>query len=160
MNFHKLNNTLNIQSLLLEFMGTGQPWKDNFGFKVLPIPIFVYSSNSMLSDIRQKFNGYASLMKLEPMQFYHWHVDDYRSAAINSLITGFDSFSLISKIKHQEYMDVDEILYQQGDIYLMNTQNSHSVYNRSECRIMFSLGFDSPVTYDDIVNYCLEKKYI
>ena len=145
---------------MLDWMNGSQDWKDSFGFKVLHIPQFIYSNNIMLSDIQQKFNGYASLMKIEPWQFYHWHVDDYRMVAINSLITGFDSFSLVSKVQHREYVEVDEICHQLNDIFLINTKHPHSVYNRSERRIMFSLGFNSPVTYDDIVNYCLERKYL
>lgn len=137
-------------------------WKSVQGFESLPVPLSFLKNDFVLLDLKNKFNGNIAFLRLPKRCFYNWHVDLYRSAVINSVIEGFDSYTLFTEAEdlNGTSFEVSELVYKEKECYLLDVQCLHAVYNRLETRTFFSLWFEKSITYSIVYNYCLNQGYL
>ena len=163
-NFVKLKTNLENTTILRQFISVHQYWKNVQGFKAMPAPIFFLQRNRVLSEILTKFNGQAVFLRSEKNSMYNWHRDLDRTVVINSLIEGFDSFTMFTDTEIDNMQGtstgVEELTYNDGECYLLNVQNLHAVYNRHSIRTVLSLSFYKPVSYEQILEYCFSKDFV
>lgn len=92
------------------------------------------------------------------MRFYRFHVDDFRGAALNLLLDGWDSQTYFSNTEEDPYLtEITELKYAQNKMYLLNTQIKHAVVNKNNLRYVLSMGFNQPLTYDEVKRFCVEN---
>ncbi len=82
---------------------------------------------------------------------------------INSIIEGFDSFTFYSDHipdrTTEAFTGFSEIVYQPDDMFLLNTQKPHGVYNRSQRRTVLSVSFDKSIDYKTVLEHCMKNNY-
>lgn len=90
-----------------------------------------------------------AILRMEPFQFYHWHVDQDRKVAINRLLDGFDSMCLFGEAKNEHNMYFSQAHYAPNTYYIFNTSIPHCVINFSRPRFLLSVEFED-ATWSDI----------
>lgn len=139
-------------------------WTTIQGFDTLSVPIKLLETDLFLIDLMQKFNGYPVFLKMPKYSMYNWHKDLNRQVVVNSVVYGFDSYTMFTNDTLDQMNGtstiVQELTYKERDCYLLNVQELHAVYNRSQDRIVISLSFDMPTTYEQILNYCIKNDYL
>jgi len=139
-------------------------WPNKQGFDAMPICDNLWKEDFFLFDIKKQFDGVSVFLRMNAFQLYNWHTDLYRNVVINSVIEGFDSFTMFTDKDPNDFsgtsMPIRELTYKAGDCYLLNTSVHHAVYNRNNRRTFFSLYFKPKVRYEDVYNYALKKDYI
>jgi len=144
------------------------PMLGEYGIKTISNEISDWKTNS-LKQILKEFKADISLFRFDPYTYYHWHVDfTHRTTAINILLEGDDSdafFALAEKNKNALKKSLDYLYtkyqlvdYSNSKIHLLNLQKLHGNFVRSQPRILLSLSFRKPVTYQDVLNFCKEKQ--
>lgn len=149
--FYRLNLTDQISAKLGELLARSV-WSTKHGFELAPIsPIHFITDKSLFSLIK-KFNAHPTFIRMDPMTWYNWHKDiALRQCAINFLLSGTDS-KMLFKINSSKYVTQFEELKYNGNFYLLNTQEDHSVLNFNNTRYLLSIGFEQP--YNEILEYC------
>jgi hypothetical protein len=141
---------------LIEQATTRQDWFSSNGFDILKIDRSVFK-DSNLFPIIQKFNAVPLIFKINPMTWYDWHTDSSRQCAINLLLTGFNSHCFFGDRESRDIVHLTELTYRPNTYYLLNTQTKHAVLNFTETRYVLSIGFNSPTSYLEILNYCVNN---
>jgi hypothetical protein len=74
------------------------------------------------------------------------------------LITGWDSHSFYGtpKAGSEDMFYINRVIYEPKGYYLFDTKQLHSVLNFDEPRIVFSLGFNPPATYQEVRDFIIE----
>lgn len=161
--FYKLNNKLLSKDSIEDFMNQQTKWVHIHGFDIVQVPKTVYSQDKLLSDLIDEFGGEALLLRLPAWKLYNWHCDISRSAVINSIIEGFDCFTFYSDhvpdLTSEAFTDISEIVYQPKDMFLLNTQKAHGVYNRSQRRTVLSVSFNASIDYNTVLENCIKNSY-
>jgi hypothetical protein len=161
--FYKLNNQLLSKDSIEEYMNQKTKWMHVHGFDIVQVPVSVYSQDKILVDLINEFGGEALLLRLPPWKLYNWHQDVTRSVVINSIIEGFDCFTFYSDhvpdLATEAFTDISEIVYQPTDMFLLNTQKAHGVYNRSQRRTVLSVSFNMPIEYKTVLEHCIKNSY-
>lgn len=162
-NFIELKTCSTIRSDLLEFAkDNSTSWKHMNAFDLAMVPMSIVTDSNIKILIKEfKFNlinPVPVIFRMPPWQFYRFHVDAARSCAINMLIDGIDSAAYYGEdTEEEEIMSIQELYYQNDRYYLLNTQQKHAVINRSQTRYMFSVGFFSNVSYNQVRDFILEN---
>lgn len=156
--FYKLNfvNYNLVESIKKEAV-VRNDWFESNGFDLLKLDKRMFFKTSLL-DLILQYNGKAFCIKMNPMTWYDWHVDETRQCTINMLLEGTDSMCFFGDRQSRDIVNLTELPYEIGSAYLLNTQVKHAVLNMSNYRYLLSIGFDKPYTYDSILNYCTTKK--
>ena len=89
----------------------------------------------------------VSIFKFMPNTSYAWHTDGIRSAAINMLISGFDSLTLFGNKSGKYFTDVKNVDYEPNRYFLLNTRASHTIINFTETRYLLSLGIPEKYSF-------------
>lgn len=127
-----------------------------YGFNALRFPLEILLQEPLLKNIHEKFpiqtGGYV---KLDPNRCFRWHTDIKRKVAINMLLNSeIHSHTLFGQLLdndelHYQYETV-ELKYEENTLYSFNTAIEHTVVNFEKTRWLFTVEFDSCVTYHDI----------
>ena len=145
-----------------DLVKTDSPWYPYIGWEVKLVPKEVFLEEPLLQEINTQFIiSRAAVLRTEPYQNYHWHVDQYRGVCINMLITPkIRSYCLFGKEKNDNNVYFTELNYQENVFYLFNNQFPHSVINFEEPRYLFSLEFLShkeELSYAEIYKWCRQR---
>jgi hypothetical protein len=156
--FIQLKTNSNIRLPLLQYAkNSSTTWFHKNAFDIAKVPIYLIDKT--LQDFKSKFDASPVIFRMQPWQFYRFHTDASRSCAINFLLEGTDSHTYYgTETENEEILNIRELKYKIDSYYLINTQLKHSVVNRDNVRYMFSMGFPSTTSYDDVRNYCLENQ--
>lgn len=144
---------------------TEGPWYPYIGWDVKLVPREVLLEESLLNTINKKFAiKRAAVLKTEPYQNYHWHIDEYRGVAINLLITpNIHSYCLFGKEKNRDNIYFTELNYSENSFYLFNNQFPHSVINFDQHRYLFSIEFldhKENLSYSTIYKWCMDMELL
>lgn len=161
-NFIKLNGKFSISKEVLEFAMNSDEWYHTNGFDITIVPDALLDQDPSVKALLAKFQPHAKLraivIKMNAMTFYSMHVDEARAAALNVLLKGQDSVSFFGDpTEDPETFNIETVNYEEDRMFLFNTQRLHGVLNLNEDRYIFSLGFNFPLDYDTIKEFCLEN---
>ena len=154
--YYKLNVIDTFTDQLTEQATTRQDWFTSNGFDILKVDNTIFK-DSNLFPIIQKFNAVPLIFKINPMTWYDWHTDSTRWCAINLLLTGFNSHCFFGDRESRDIVNLTELNYEPNTYYLLNTQFKHAVLNFSSTRYVLSIGFNSPISYQIILKYCIDN---
>lgn len=129
------------------------------GQDVLFVPEEIWLQEPLLRHINNRFQiAVGFIIKTLPYDFYNWHTDTNRAAAINlKLSTESQSHTLFSVDIDECHESVVELNYEFKNFYLFNTQHKHSVLNLNRDRYLFSIEFKQSkdqITYKEIYDWC------
>lgn len=163
-NFVRLKTNLKNAEEIRRFISLQENWQKVQGFDTLLVPISYIRNNVILFNLMIKFQGRAVFLRSEKNSMYNWHRDLDRTVVVNSLIEGFDSFTMFTDTEIENMQGtstgVEELTYNDGECYLLNVQNLHAVYNRHSIRTVLSLSFYKTVSYEQILEYCFSKDFV
>jgi hypothetical protein len=142
--FIKLNSTTNLVSALSDFsLNHSTSWIHKNAFDIAMVPLYLAHGDSVFSQLITKFKAVPIIFRMQPWQFYRFHIDAARYSAINVLISGKDSQTYFgADTGDEELLNITELNYDDNCLYLLNTRVKHGVINRQNTRYMFSLGFN------------------
>ena len=151
--YYKIKTKSTISNELLAFSKTSNDWFESNGFSVLIVPKEIIFKDSILKDIVIQFNANPTILRMPAKSMYDWHTDGKRSAAINILLDGFDSFTFFGKKFNPQISSVTELVYSPDEMFLINTSLPHGVYTRNNTRTVFSLGFTDSNSFYSVLKY-------
>lgn len=157
-NYLKLNSTSNLRDSLLTFAKNSTTnWIRKNGFDIAMVPRHLIENDAVVSKLSLKFKSVPVIFRMPAWQFYRFHTDEVRSCALNMLLEGDDSQTYYgTTTDDEELMNITELIYERDTYYLLNTHIKHAVVNRNNVRYMFSMGFNDPLTFNLVVNFCQE----
>ena len=157
--FYKLKNKTDLVDKLKRFIANPTvTWYSKNAFEVAVVPRFIIESDKVICALIDEFKAQPAILKMNPMVFYRFHVDEFRNAALNLLVDGWDSETFYGEpTSNEELMQITQLHYEPNCMYLLNTSIPHCVINKQNQRFVFSLGFNSPLTYDLVANFCKEQ---
>ena len=146
--FIKLKSTTNLVDTLHSFaLRQNTTWIHKNAFDIAVVPHSLVQADNVISKLLGKFKAVPVIFRMEPMQFYRFHVDAARYSALNLLLSGKDSQTYFAtETADEEILNLTELNYDDNCFYLLNTQAKHGVVNRHNTRYMFSLGFEDDYT--------------
>lgn len=164
--FYKLKTQSTIYDDIVEYLRIvdSAKWFNAYSFDILNIPDEIALRDPVIAKIHKKFpvesfKTRPVCLKMGPNILYKLHEDTVRLAAINMLITGWDSHSFYGTPKEgsEDMFHINRVIYEPKSYYLFNTKQLHSVLNFNEPRIVFSLGFNPPYSYEDVLDFLKEE---
>jgi len=121
-------------------------FKMYFGFEAFSMPLDMILAEPILENVNKKFKIKAGgILKIEPFRCYNWHVDEYRGACINLLLTPQSKSLMLFGQESSgslDQLDFVELDYKPRTFYLFNNQIKHSVINFNDTRYLFTLEFE------------------
>jgi len=163
--FIKLNTMSNITENILKIVKSSDNsmWKELFGLTIFTLDIDHFKNDKEIFQAIQHLDCKTrlSIFRTNPNTCYDWHFDKIRHSAINMLIDGFDSFCAFGEYSlGNTYKNIYKLQYEPNYYYLINVKKTHCVFNFSNnMRYILSIGIPN-TTYEDSVNYFVEKKLI
>lgn len=135
-------------------------WRDvGYGFDALRVPRYIIR-DKVVNEIITKFQLTPNILRTPANFWYKWHLDKDRSAAINiELYTEHSHTVYGSDAEHGNKNNIEELVYEEAGMYLLNTQLSHSVLNLGGPRYVLTLGFKYPDTYELVKDFCISNNY-
>lgn len=164
--FYKLKSQSTIYDDIVDYIKTvdSAKWFNAYSFDILNIPDKLALKDPVISALHKKFpveplKTRPVCLRMGPNILYKLHEDTIRLAAINMLISGWDSHSFYgTQMEGSEDMfHINRVIYEPKCYYLFNTKQLHSVLNFDEPRIVFSLGFNPPYSYEAVLNFLKEE---
>ena len=152
---HKFQSLPDVRAFLHE---PAQLWREvGYGFSVLKIPAHVIKDD-VFNEIIATFNITPVVLRTPAKFWYKWHIDTDRAAAINVELYSENSHTVYGvPTDIENRIDIEELIYEEGAAYLLNTQSSHSILNLGPERYVMSLGFRSPNTYESIREFIVRE---
>jgi hypothetical protein len=154
-NFIKLNSQFQSLNEVREYIfSKDHTWNNiGYGFDVLNISQGVII-DPVVDKIMKEFGVKSNIFRTPANYWYKWHVDADRTAALNIEIWSGHSHTVYGEdAEHSNKKNIEELVYEPGGMYLLNTQSTHSVLNLGETRYVLGLGFKLPHTYNTIRDY-------
>ena len=133
-----------------------------FGFNGAPLGPHIYLGDEFISHLNDTFPIlYSGVVHMRPYTIYDWHVDSVRTVAINMLLSAHDtSHSIFDTGRSGMIIDTQELIYKPNTMYIFNTQVPHMVVNTRQERYLFTIEFKDPISYDELVHWTKENKYV
>lgn len=158
--FVKLLKPSNARLLLLNYAKIPSVnWFHKNAFDILPVPLELLDDTML--KMKLKFNSSPVIFRMQPWQFYRFHIDAARGCAINLFLDGADSETYYGdETPDEEILNITELKYEIDHYYLLNTKIKHCVINRNNIRYMFSMGFPLPLLFDDVKEFCYQNGII
>jgi hypothetical protein len=158
--YYSIKAKSDISEALLDFAKTSNNWIPSHGFDSLTVPDEIICKDKFIADLSKQFSGQPSILRMPAKSMYDWHSDGLRSAAINLLLEGFDSYTFFGfKLPNNPRVSsIVELAYEPDRMYLLNTQTPHGVYNRTCVRTVFSLGFYAPYNFNSVLKYISQNE--
>lgn len=155
----KLNTPTQLKVPLLEFAKNSTTnWIRKNGFDIAIVSKHLIENDNVVSKLSQQFKSVPVIFRMPSWQFYRFHTDQVRSCALNMLLEGNDSQTYYgTPTDDEELTNITELIYEYNTYYLLNTHVKHAVVNRNNIRYMFSMGFNDPLTYDNIKEFCQDN---
>lgn len=95
-----------------------------------------------------------SIFRFFGNECYNWHNDSIRAAALNMVISGFNSMCIFGKFaNNRRLVNVSKLQHEPNQYYIMNVKQMHTVYNfGNDIRYILSLGLPN-TSYADACEY-------
>lgn len=158
-NFLRLNSKFQSLDSVRKFLYSQEHTWNNigYGFDVLLVPPNVIT-DPVIENLVKEFNVRPNIFRTPPRFWYKWHLDAGRTAALNIEISSEHSHTVFGEdAEHDNKKNIEELVYEQENMYLLNTQTAHSVLNLGSTRYMLGLGFRLPYTYATVRDYCINN---
>lgn len=160
----KLNLTSNVTLSILEKIKKTSPheWNPVLQQNVYELSIDDFSKDPKIYDMIKHFSleNRLSVFKYDVNSCYNWHVDKIRMSALNMVLDGFDSVCVFGKPGPVNTItDMQQLIYEPDNYYLLNTHRHHMVLNFSQIRYVLSIGFPD-VRYQDVITYLNENNML
>jgi hypothetical protein len=136
-------------NLIHDYIKTIDQWFPSHGFFLKKLPM-EYVDDYLLPLVVE-LNANPLLIKIEPYNWYGFHVDENRCAAINIVLPGSNSITCFEDEIKANNSSFTPLIYKPNFPYLLNTQTKHAVFNTDKVRYAVSLGFDKPITFDQVL---------
>lgn len=159
----KLNINSTVSQLILDKVKNSPDtrWHSILDQSLHRLTIDDFKDDSNISKIINDLGAHnrLSVMRLFPNVSSVWHQDKVRSAAINMLLDGFDSFCAFGEsTSSYTYSNVHKLEHEPNRYYLLDVKKSHSVYNFTGMRYLVSIGLEQP--YYEVVEYLNNHQFI
>ena len=160
--FYKLKTISNCaDSLLYKALNPENSWKNVTGQNVLKLTFDDFSNDPKILKMIEHFKCRLNIIKLLPRSSYSWHKDHIiRPAAINMLLEGWDSITIMGKSVQigRIFQDLVKIPYEKNRFVLLNVHQWHAVYNFSETRYLLSISIPiQSANYLETLTYIKEN---
>jgi hypothetical protein len=127
---------------LMQIVHDDSPWIPYYNFTVKPVPPEVTNQDPFLAWLSSRHAFIGGVVKMDPYTQYDWHVDTRRGVGINMLLTARDnSLCMFTERPADLVKNIYPLNYQDQRYYLFNTQQPHSVINKSDTRYLFTIEF-------------------
>jgi hypothetical protein len=140
----------NISDQLLALAKTQEHWVSYYNFEAMQVPSELLEQDLFFKKLPKHKAG---ILRLKPYTCYNWHTDTDRPAGINMLLSFGKSHCLFGDNNAVSFPFV-ELKYEPSTYYAFNTQVPHTVLNFEQTRYIFSIEFDSPITYAQLLQTC------
>jgi hypothetical protein len=125
----------------------GHNWQVYRGWNATAMPLDTTLSNEpVLQALDKQFKiAHFGILRMEPNNFYKWHVDGERGVSINMLLTcDSPSYCLFGDKDYENITQTEfiKLEYQPNTFYIFNTQWPHSVINFDKPRYLFTVMFE------------------
>lgn len=159
MSYFKLKTTSSIKNELLQLAkeSPDNKWMLLRGFNVLPVNSEMLEKDSFIQKLKDRFTLRPGIFKMDPKNFYTFHVDASRQVAINMLLEGPDSYTMFGeKTESVEVTKVDQLVYDDSAYYIFDTSTPHAVLNLSNnTRYLLTLGIVD-ADYATVKDFCIQ----
>jgi hypothetical protein len=154
--FSKLTSTSTCRIQLTDFAKSNYTkWIHKNAFDIAMVHESLIKDDPVIVKLIKQFNAVPVIFRMPPWQFYRFHTDAIRSCALNMLLVGNDSQTYYgTQSDEEEVMNIRELNYEPDCYYLLNTHEKHGVINRNNLRYMFSMGFNQPLNYKQVKEFC------
>ena len=139
-----------IADQLLALAKAQTDWVSYYNFEAMQVSPELLEQDSFLKKLPAHKGG---ILKLEPHTCYNWHTDTDRPAGVNMLLSTGKSHCLFGSNDAVSFPFV-ELRYEPSTYYAFNTQVPHTVLNFEQTRYIFSIEFDKPITYAQLLQTC------
>jgi len=141
-------------------------WVNTFGIKICPVDRAFFQQFEHLDRLMTEFKCRRhSVFRFDPHTSYGWHIDNPgRSCALNMRLEGANSHTFCGKhatIKeNDDYVDVQEVRYEDDKFVLLNVHKSHTVFNLNNVRYVLSISFRPEYgDFKKIKQYLIENNF-
>jgi hypothetical protein len=155
--YTRLNTSSKCSSLIVDIIPT---LNFNLGYGNLITSVIdptIFKDDEKIYNLIQHFEidkiRKIALFRFIPNSSYDWHIDGSRSAAINMLLSGYDSITLMGRKRDNFFLDIEKVPYELNRYYLLNTSIHHTMFNFSEERYLLSIGIPKNFSYQDVKKY-------
>lgn len=154
----ELGKASNLAMYCTQVAYVSKSWTEMIGWEATQVPLVQVLNEPVLKEIHSEFPiAKAAILRMEPYQAYHWHVDAQRGVSINMLLSAHDtSHCLFGSPKNDDNMYFTELKYKPNTLYLFDTQTLHTIINFETPRYLFSVEFEDSVdklVYNDIYEW-------
>lgn len=159
--FRPIRGRSSIADHLLEWAQSKAPvWQQHNSFDLARPPISLIKQDPLVSQLLTGFNADPAVIRMEPQRFYRPHRDQRRTVAVNLLLTPGNSLSFwlddpLDTCPDQSH--ITRLDYAPHCYYLYNTEITHAVINLDQPRLLLSMGFYSPVTWQILSDYLSDR---
>jgi len=137
-------------------------WFNQYSFDILVLPEMLIRSDPVMAALYNEFDIKSTspvFLKMGSNLHYKFHKDTVRTCAINMLMTGWDSHSFWGRPYEtgEDLHHIKELKYKPRHYYLIDTKTEHAVLNFNEPRVVFTLGFNPPYTFDIVKEFIMDN---
>jgi len=162
MTHYKLNSKSLIKEELLSLAKNSlvTEWMLLRGFNVMPVPMNILEADPLVVALSKRFTIKPGIFKMDPKNYYAFHVDASRHVAVNMMLEGPNSYTMFGeKTASVEVTKVEQLAYEDSSYYIFNTSKPHSVLNLSDnTRYLLTIGIINPeVDYETVKEFCIQQ---
>lgn len=152
--FYKIEVPSSVGDKALAYAKSITDWVPSHGFFIQRLPMDILSEDSFLLRTIRDFGGTPILIKIEPFNWYGFHIDENRSCAINLMLEGH-SYTVFGGDITANNVSFTPMDYEPNHYYMLDTQKKHAVFNLEQTRYAISIGFNKPIEFETIVDACI-----
>jgi hypothetical protein len=161
MTHYKLNSKSLIKEELISLAKNSHPgeWMLLRGFNVMPVPMHILENDPLVVALSKRFTFKPGIFKMDPKNYYAFHVDASRHVAVNMMLEGPDSYTMFGeKTASAEVTKIEQLMYEDSSYYIFNTSKPHAVLNLSDnTRYLLTVGIiDLEVDYETVKEFCIQ----
>lgn len=124
-------------------------------FAKCDVPVTLTDMDPTLLLLRKTFSAWPAMYRNDPYTYCDWHKDDARGCAVNLLLKATHSCSAFLGTRINRFVSHFSVLdYEPDVLYLFDTQVPHAVFNYEGDRVLFTLSFFKPHTYEATLAAC------
>jgi hypothetical protein len=139
-----------ISNQLLTLARSQTTWASYYNFEAMQVPPELLGQDPFFKRLPKHKAG---ILRLKPYTCYNWHTDTDRPSGINMLLSSGKSHCLFGSNNAVSFPFI-ELKYESSTYYAFNTQIPHTVLNFEQPRYIFSIEFDTPITYAQLLQTC------
>jgi len=157
-NYYELKNKLSSLQNIRAYVNSDVVWYRHYDVDVIEIPNIILENDIVLETLSSKFKLTPLVIRFDSKKWHRWHVDAVRNVGLNSIVqgaVGHTVFGVPNKDGH--YYEIDEVIYKNDNVILLDVTKQHSILNLGEPRVVFTIGFPKTVMYNEVKNFCIEN---